>query len=120
MKNTAPAKPAIPPELLRLPGLMAIALYLVLLAAVIVLGVLGHRYPALFVFFAPAFLAAAAGLLYLLRWAWALTLAAVVLLAGFNLWIFTTAHLLPALVQGVLNFVFFLYLIRTEVRAKLR
>jgi glycerol-3-phosphate acyltransferase PlsY len=120
MTNEAKSKSAPRQELLQLPGLVAISLYLVLLAGVIVLGVLGHRYPVLFVLFSPLFLAAAAGLLFLLRWAWALALAAVVLLAGFNLWVFATAHIFPALVQGALNFVFFLYLIRTEVRGRLR
>lgn len=120
MTNPARSNSAIREQLLQLPGLVAIALYLVLLAGVIVLGVLGHRYPALFVLFAPLFLAAAAGLLLLLRWAWALALAAVALLAGFNVWVFASAHIVPAAVQGALNLVFFLYLIRTEVRARLR
>ena len=56
----------------------------------------------------------------LLRWAWALALSAVLLLACYNLWVFSTAHMAPALVQGLLNLVFFLYMIRTEVREKLR
>jgi hypothetical protein len=56
----------------------------------------------------------------LLRWAWALALGAVFLLSGYNLWIFSTQHQGPALVQGLLNLVFFLYMVRTEVREKLR
>lgn len=119
-KKIALAKTSIRQDLACFPGLAAVALYLVLLAGVIVLGVLGQRYPALFVLFAPVFLAAAAGLLLMLRWAWALALGAVVLLAGFNLWVFATAHILPALIQSALNFIFFLYLIRREVRGKLR
>jgi glycerol-3-phosphate acyltransferase PlsY len=107
-------------ELGAIPGLVGIAFYLVLLAAVITLGVVGHRYPLIFLLFSPVFLAASAGLLLLLRWAWALALAAVVLLACYNLWVFSTAHMVPALVQGALNTVFFLYLIRTEVRSRLR
>lgn len=65
-------------------------------------------------------MAASAGLMLLLRWAWALTLAAVLLLACYNLWVFSIQHAAPGLVQGLLNMVFFLYLVRTEVRAKLR
>jgi hypothetical protein len=42
------------------------------------------------------------------------------LLACYNLWIFSSRHELPALVQGLLNMVFFLYLVRAEVRARLR
>jgi hypothetical protein len=56
----------------------------------------------------------------LMRWAWALTLGAVFLMAVYNMWIFSSQHLAPALVQGLLNWVFFLYLVRTEVRSKLR
>ena len=107
-------------ELLPLPGLAAIALYLLVLAGVIVLGVAGGHYPPLFLLFAAAFIAACAGLLMLLRWAWALALGAVFLLAGYNLWIVASQRQGPALVQGLLNLVFFLYLVRTEVRKRLR
>jgi hypothetical protein len=108
-------------ELLPLPGLAAISLYLLVLAGVIILGVVGGRhYPPLFLVFAAAFITASAGLLRLLRWAWALTLSAVFLLVVYNLWIFTSQHQLPALVQGLLNLVFFLYLVRPEVRERLR
>jgi hypothetical protein len=108
-------------ERLPLPGLAAISLYLLVLAGVIILGVVaGRHYPLLFLVLAAGFIAASAGLLLLLRWAWALALGAVFLLAVYNLWIFSSQHQLPTLVQGLLNLVFFLYLVRTEVRAKLR
>jgi hypothetical protein len=104
-----------------LPGMATISLYLLVMAGVIILGVVaGHYYPWLFLVFAACFIAAAAGLLKLLRWAWALALAAVFLLAVYDLWFFANQHQPPALVQGLLNLVFFLYLVRTEVRAKLR
>jgi hypothetical protein len=109
------------PERLPLPGLAAISLYLLVLAGVLILGVIaGRHYPPLFLVFAAAFIAASAGLILLFRWAWALALGAVFLLAVYNLWIFTSLHEPPALVQGLLNLVFFLYLVRAEVRAKLR
>lgn len=98
----------------------AISLYLLLLAGVIILGVAGGHYPALFLLLATAFLTSSAGLILLLRWAWAAALAAVFLLACYNLWVFGAQHALPGLVQGLLNLFFFLYLIRTEVREKLR
>jgi hypothetical protein len=107
-------------ELLPLPGLAAIALYLLLLGGVIILGVVGRHYPWLFLVLSASFLTAAAGLILLLRWAWALALAAVLLLACYNLWIFSSLHQAPSLIQGLLNLVFFLYLIRTDVRTKLR
>jgi hypothetical protein len=106
---------------LPLPGLAAISLYLLLLAGVIILGVLdGGRYPMLFLVFAAAFITAGAGLILLLRWAWALALGAVSLLAAYNLWIFSSQRQSPALIQGLINVVFVLYLVRTEVRSKLR
>jgi hypothetical protein len=104
-----------------LPGLVAISLYLLVLAVVIVLGVVsGGHYPPLFLIFAAAFITASAGLLLLLRWAWALALAAIFLLVAYNLWIFSTQHQGAGLVQGLLNLVFFLYLVRPEVRERLR
>jgi hypothetical protein len=104
-----------------LPGLAAISLYLLALAGVLILGVVsGHHYPPIFLLFAVSFLAASAGLILLLRWAWALALGAVTLLAGYDLWVFAVSHQGSALVQGLLNLVFFLYLVRTEVRERLR
>jgi len=108
-------------ELMPLPGLAAIALYLLVLAGVIVVGVVGGRhYPPLFLVFAVAFITASGGLAMLFRWAWSLALAAVLLLAAYNIWIFSTLQQAPALVQGLLNLIFFLYLVRPEVRARLR
>jgi hypothetical protein len=115
-----PAQPSRP-ALLQLPGLAAISLYLLMLAGVIILGVVGgHHYPPLFLIFAAGFITASAGLVMLFRWAWALALAAAFLLVAYNLWIFSTQHQGAALVQGLLNLVFFLYLVRTEVRERLR
>lgn len=106
---------------LPLPGVAAICLYLLLIAGVIVMGVAsaGH-YPPVFLVLAALFIAASAGLVVAFRWAWALALSAVFLLTGYNAWIFATQHQLPAAVQGILNLVFFLYLVRPEVRARLR
>jgi hypothetical protein len=116
----ASGPPSPPRELLPLPGLAAIALYLLVLAGVIILGVVGRHYPVLFLLLSACFLTAGAGLMRLFRWAWSLALAAVILLACYNLWLFTRLHQAPMLVQGLLNLVFFLYMIRTEVRTKLR
>lgn len=103
-----------------LPGLAAIALYMVILAGVGILGVAGGHMPSMYLFFSAAFVTAGLGLLLMLRWAWALTLAAVLLLIALFFWRFANGHSLPYLVQGLLNLVFFFYLIRTEVRRKLK
>jgi hypothetical protein len=110
---------AEPVKLSKMPGLIAISLYMILLAGVLVVRVVtGVAQPFLLIF-AVFFIAGALGMLLLLRWAWALTLAAVALSAGSFLWSFTTQHVYAALVQGLLNLVFFLYLVRTDVREKL-
>jgi hypothetical protein len=107
---------AAPLKLAKLPGLIAISLYMMLLAGVMVVRVVtGLAQPILLVF-PVLFIAGALGMLLLLRWAWALTLAAVALSAGSFLWSFTTQHNSAALVQGLLNLVFFLYLMRGDVR----
>jgi len=121
--ESGPARVGITPGRgqLPLPGVAAIALYMLVLAAVIIVGVVhGRHYPPVFLVFAALFMASSAGLLMLFRWAWSLALGAVLLLASYNLWIFTREHQLSGLVQGLLNLVFSLYLIRPEVREKLR
>jgi hypothetical protein len=112
--------PAVKRELLPLPGLAAISLYLLLLSIVIVVGVVGRHYPIIFLVLPVFLLAACGGLLMRFRWAWSLALAAVLLLSCYNLWIFAQVHMVPALFQGLLNLVFFFYLVRMEVREKLR
>ena len=107
-------------NLVLLPGIVAIALYLLLLSVVIVIGAIGGHYPRLFLVLPVFLLASCGGLLMLFRWAWAMALAAVLLLSAYNLWLFAQMHLAPSLIHGLLNLVFFLYLIRTEVREKLR
>jgi hypothetical protein len=103
-----------------LPGLVAIALYMLVLAGVVIVGVAGGHYPPIFLLLGAGFLASGFFLVRLYRWAWALTLAAVLLLAIYNIWIFASLHAGAAIVQGLLNLVFFLYLVRTEVRERLR
>ena len=60
------------------------------------------------------------GLLRLRRWGWALVLAGCLTLCLGNLFVFEKTHLGPFLLQGLFALVFFLYLVRTEVRDRLR
>jgi hypothetical protein len=106
-------------KLLQLPGLMAISVYMILLAVVAIVSVVTGHAQAVYLVFSVFFLAGALGLLLLLRWAWALTLAAVALLAGWFFWAFVTQHVSDLLVLGLINLVCFLYLVRTDVREKL-
>ncbi len=108
-------KPAIP-----LPGMVAIGLYMLVLAAAVSFGVVSGHIPRLLLVLVPFFVVASFGLLRMFRWAWALTLSAVFLLMTYNLWIFFEQKQAPGAVQGVLNLVFFLYLVRVDVRSRLR
>jgi hypothetical protein len=103
-----------------LPGLVAIAFYMLVLAAVVSFGVVGGHFPALFLIFAALFVTASFGLLRLFRWAWALSLAATLMLLSYNFWIFASQHQMAGAVQGGLNLVFFFYLVREDVRSRLR
>lgn len=103
-----------------LPGVAAIALYLLLLAGTAVAGVVGKHFSPVYLVFAVVFVTASAGLIVGFRWAWALALAAVFLLMTYDLWSFAAQHTTGMAVQGALNLVFFLYLIRPEIRARLR
>jgi hypothetical protein len=107
-------------KVLPLPGMIAIALYMLVLAAVVSFGVVGGHLPRLLLILAPLFVAASFGLLRMFRWAWALTLSAVLLLMTYNLWIFFEQQQAPGAVQGALNLIFFFYLVRPDVRARLR
>ncbi len=108
------------PVVMQLPGLAAIALYMLFLAGTVILGVATRHFPPLYLLFPVFFFAAGLGLMMLFRWAWALTLAAVVLLLATFLYQYAHQNAIPLLIQALLNFVFFLYLVRIEVRSRLR
>lgn len=106
--------------LIRLPALVVIALYMFLLAGMNVVSVAKGLVRPPYLVFSAAFFTAAFGLLLMFRWAWTLTLAAVALLSGLFFYRFSTQHDLASIMQGGLNLVIFLYLVRPEVRASLR
>ena len=106
--------------LLKLPGLVAIGVYMIFLAGMNVVSVVNHHADVLLLVLSPFFIAGALGLLLLFRWAWALTVAGLALTAGMYFYGFATQHASSSLVQGFLNLLFFFYLVRTEVREKLR
>jgi hypothetical protein len=125
MTNDAAKEPEnehgkIPTRRMPLPGVAAIAFYLLLVAGTIVIGVVGGHYPAVLLIFSVLFISASAGLVASFRWAWALGLGAVFSLTAYNGWIFSRQHSAPSAIQGLLNLLFFLYLVRPEVRAGLR
>jgi hypothetical protein len=125
MKTPAAPPPAGTPRDLPLPGMAAIALWMLGLALLGVIGVLTGHYPEralkisiliLSTFFALAGL----GLIRKRRWGWALTLGGVFLsmsFASYNLF-----HLRQTqwIVMALANFVFFLYLVRPQVTQRLK
>jgi hypothetical protein len=128
--KTNPSRPGRPPvrvapqsqktKLLHLPGLVATSIYMLLLAFIVILGVARGHFPPICLVFPVLFIAAGLGLLKFLRWAWTLTLAAVAMLAGLFIWNYTTQHQLESLMQGLVNLIIFLYLVRTDIRDRLR
>jgi fatty acid desaturase len=124
-EDSGPGANELPPassprQLVRLPALVVIALYMFLLAGLNVVSVAKGLARPPYLIFSAAFFTAAAGLLLLFRWAWTLTLAAVVLLSGLFFYRFSAQHDIGSIMQGGLNLVIFFYLVRPEVRANLR
>ena len=60
------------------------------------------------------------GLLQLRKWGWALVTAGCLILSGGDFYFYEKSHAVFYLVRGMFNLVFFLYLVRTEVRDRLR
>lgn len=60
------------------------------------------------------------GLLRMKRWGWVLILAGALTLSLGYLFVFEKTHQGPYLVQGLFALLFFLYLVRPEVRGRLR
>ncbi|MFC5863575.1 hypothetical protein ACFPT7_14810 [Acidicapsa dinghuensis] len=103
-----------------LPGMVAIALYMLVLAATVAFGVVGKHLPWMMIVLMPVFVVAAFGLLRLFRWAWALTISACFLLMTYNVWLFLEQKQAAGAIQGFLNLLFFFYLVREDVRSRLR
>lgn len=107
-----------------LPGVAGIAMFLLLLALMntfaALKGIFGTgsgRYGVLAV--CTLLVAGIFGLLQMRRWGWAIVTAGALLLAVGYLILFTRTHSAPMVVQSLFGIVFFLYLIRTEVRERL-
>jgi hypothetical protein len=108
-----------------LPGVAGICLFLLILTLVNAFaalngrfGVGGGKYGVLGL--CTLLAAGVFGLLRLRRWGWALVLGGCLTLSLGNLFVFEKTHAGPFLLQGLFALVFFLYLVRTEVRDRLR
>lgn len=105
---------------LPLPGMAAIALYMLVLAVVGSAGVLTHHFPPGALILCSVFAVAGLGLIRLRRWGWALTLGAIFCSVCYWCYSLFRFHQAPAGVWAAINFVFFLYLVRPEVIGRLR
>ncbi len=105
---------------LPLPGMAAIALWMLALAVLGVVGVLTHRYPTPVLALCTVFAAAGLGMIQRRRWGWALTLGAVFCSLCFGCYNLFRFHQAQWVVMVVINLVFFLYLVRGEVIERLR
>jgi hypothetical protein len=108
-----------------LPGVAGISLFMLVLTMVNAFAALNGKFGAgggKYGVLALCTLLAAGvfGLLRLRRWGWALVLGGCLTLCLGNLFVFEKTHLGPYLVQGLFAMLFFLYLVRTEVRDRLR
>ena len=103
-----------------LPGVAAIALYMFLLCLLGLLGVTQSKLPHFVLLFCVAFAAAGQGLFLQKRWGWALSLATVLLSSVYQMWRVVEFHEIPMLGIAILNLLLFLYLIRPEVRVRMR
>ena len=102
------------------PGVAAIGLYMFLLGLLGLIGVTRHALPPLVLLFCAAFAAGGHGLLRLRRWGWALTLATVLMGTTWGLWATVKMHQFSMLVMAAINMILFLYLVRPEVRERMK
>ncbi len=108
-----------------LPGVAAICMFLLFLTMVNVYGALiggfGTGWGKYGVLTLCTMLAGGIfGLLRLRRWGYSLVMAGCVLLAVGDFYYFTKSHVAFFLLRGLFEMVFFLYLVRPEVRDRLR
>ena len=107
-----------------LPGVAGIALFLLFFTLLNVFAVLTGRFGAgagKYALLALSSLLCAGlfGLLRMRRWGFSIVLAGCLLLSAGYFYIFRLSHAMPPLVQGCFMLLFFLYLVRPEVRGRM-
>jgi len=109
----------------KFPGLVAIALWMLLESLIGVMGVFTHHFSShasrLSVLAVSTLLALAGlGLLRMKRWGWALALAAAFLTSSYGVYIILRYHQNNYWMMTIANFIFFFYLVRPEILKRLR
>lgn len=109
----------------RFPGLVAIALWMLLESLIGVLGVFSHHFTTSAarngVLAISTLLALAGlGLLRMKRWGWALALAAAFLSSSYGVYVILRYQQQNYWVMTIANFIFFFYLVRPAILRRLR
>ena len=107
-----------------LPGVAGIAMFLLLLTLLNVFAALSNRFGTSFgkygvLALCTILVTGLFGLLRMRRWGHAIVLAGCLLLSASYFYLFSRVHGLPQLVQGFFMLLFFLYLVRPEVRDRM-
>jgi hypothetical protein len=118
-------KPSAPPATGLLPGVACIALYMLLMAMLnafaAMRGTYGQgrlRIGALLL--CTLLIVGIFGLLRLKRWGWAIVTAGTLVMSVGDMYFYTHVHVIFFLIRAAFGMLFFLYLSRPEVRARLR
>lgn len=124
-ESTEPTATDTPTQSTALPGVAAIALWLLVESLIGVAGVFkgqfsGHSTRLAVLAIATLLALAGLGLLRLRRWGWALALAAAFLSSTFGVYSILRYHMSQYWVLTLVNFVFFFYLIRPQILRRLR
>jgi hypothetical protein len=91
-----------------LPGMAAVALWMLLLCGIGIYGVIAHQLPMAVLILCAFFAAASSGLLRQRRWGWALSLAAAFLSMCYGAYMLVRFHQPQLVVMILVNLVFFL------------
>ena len=107
-----------------LPGIAGVALFLLLFTLLNVFAALQNAFGTSYGKFGVLSLcsilvAGLFGLLRMRRWGYAIVLAGCLLLSASYFYVFTRIHQVPSMVQGLFMLLFFLYLVRPEVRDRM-
>ena len=106
-----------------LPGVAGISLFLLVLTLLNVFAALSNKFPGIYKFgilaLCSVLVVGLFGLLKMRRWGHSIVLAGCLLLSSSYFYYFSRVRQLPMLIQGFFMLVFFLYLVRPEVRDRM-
>ncbi len=126
MSNNQQTEPPLAPALKgkMLPGIAGIALFLLFFTLLNVFAVLTGRFGAgagkyTLLVLSTLLCVGLFGLLKMRRWGFSIVLAGCLLLSAGYFYLFRLSHAMPPLVQGCFMLLFFLYLVRPEVRDRM-